>query len=148
METDGSSRIRKLLGPVLLDSASIQKRVLELGAQITTDYKYQSPLMVVILKGAAIFHADLIRCIQLDLSYDFMAVGSYGDSTVSSGEVPCEVKHYADSARLRWSAIETAIMQVVSAMLVLRANDGYIFAAIGHSDARYRYEIEVIRLAA
>lgn len=87
METDGSGRAPKLLGPVLLDSSTIQKRVHELGSQITSDYKHKSPLLVGILKGASIFHSDLVRSILLDLSYDFMAVGSYGSSTASSGEV-------------------------------------------------------------
>ncbi len=87
MKTHESDLFRKSLGPVLLDSASIQKRVFELGLRITADYKNKSPLLVGILKGASIFHADLVRSIRLDLSYDFMAVGSYGDSTVSSGEV-------------------------------------------------------------
>ena len=75
------------MGAVLLDSSTIQKRVRKLGSQITLDYNDRSPLLVGILKGASIFHSDLVRSIRLDLSYDFMAVGSYGNSTVSSGEV-------------------------------------------------------------
>ena len=87
METHETDLYHKLLGPVLLDSSTIQKRVHELGARITSDYKDKSPLVVGILKGASIFHADLVRSVRLGLSYDFMAVGSYGDSTVNSGEV-------------------------------------------------------------
>lgn len=87
METHDSGRLHRLLGPVLLDSSTIQKRVRELGVQITSDYQGKSPLLVGILKGAGIFHSDLVRSIELDLSYDFMAVGSYGNSTTSSGEV-------------------------------------------------------------
>jgi len=72
---------------ILLDSATIQKRVRELGAEIARDYQGRRPLLVAILKGASIFHADLVRAIALQVSFDFMAVESYGASTESSGEV-------------------------------------------------------------
>ncbi len=75
------------VGPVLLDAATIQKRVRELGAQITEDYRGKKPHLVAILRGASIFHADLVRAIDLGLSFDFIAVGSYGADTASSGEV-------------------------------------------------------------
>jgi hypoxanthine phosphoribosyltransferase len=70
-----------------LDSQTIQKRVSELGGLIERDYFAKNPHLVCILKGASIFHADLIRSVSLDLSYDFIAVGSYGAQTKSSGEV-------------------------------------------------------------
>jgi hypoxanthine phosphoribosyltransferase len=72
---------------VLIDAATIQARVRELGAQITRDYWGKTPHLIGILKGACIFHADLVRAIDLGVSIDFIAVGSYGASTVSSGEV-------------------------------------------------------------
>ncbi len=75
------------LGPVLLDAPTILKRVRELGARITRDYRGKSPHLIGILKGATIFHADLVRAIDLDLSMDFIAVASYGKATRSSGEV-------------------------------------------------------------
>ncbi len=75
------------LDRILIDSASIQKRVREIGEEIARDYKGNKPLLVAILKGASIFHADLVRSIDLQVSFDFMAVGSYGSSTQSSGEV-------------------------------------------------------------
>ena len=87
MAVDSNQSLDGALGPVLLDAASIQKRVVELGAQITRDYRGKIPHLVGILKGATIFHADLIRAIDLALSIDFIAVASYGDSTKTSGEV-------------------------------------------------------------
>jgi hypoxanthine phosphoribosyltransferase len=75
------------VGPVLLDAQTIGKRVRELGAQISGDYRGKTPHLIGILKGASIFHADLVRAINLELSLDFIAVGSYGDLTKSSGEV-------------------------------------------------------------
>jgi hypoxanthine phosphoribosyltransferase len=77
----------KSIGPVLLEAGKIQHRVRELGSRITQDYSGKSLHLVGILKGASIFHSDLVRTIELELSLDFMAVGSYGDRTASSGEV-------------------------------------------------------------
>jgi hypoxanthine phosphoribosyltransferase len=87
LETEENHSFRKNPGQVLLDSSTIEKRVRELGEQITSDYSGKELFLVGILKGASIFHADLVRSIRLDLAYDFIAVGSYGDSTASSGEV-------------------------------------------------------------
>jgi hypoxanthine phosphoribosyltransferase len=75
------------VGPVLLDTQTIQRRVRELGARIAEDYRGKKPHLIAILKGASIFHADLVRAIDLELSFDFIAVASYGDLTKSSGEV-------------------------------------------------------------
>jgi hypoxanthine phosphoribosyltransferase len=80
-------RVHESVESVLLDSQTIQSRVRELGAQITLDYGGKNPHVVGVLKGASIFHADLVRSIELELSFDFIAVGSYGDRTRSSGEV-------------------------------------------------------------
>jgi hypoxanthine phosphoribosyltransferase len=75
------------LGPPLFTADAIQKRVRELGAAITRDYQGRSPHLIAILKGASVFHADLIRAIELPVSCDFIAVASYGALTKSSGEV-------------------------------------------------------------
>jgi hypoxanthine phosphoribosyltransferase len=75
------------VGSILIDAKAIGERVRELGRRITSDYRGKTPHVVAILKGACLFHADLIREIELDLTVDFIAVGSYGASTASSGEV-------------------------------------------------------------
>ena len=75
------------LGEVVVDEASLQKRIAELGHQITEDYTDRSPLLVGVLKGAFMFMADLARAIRLPLEFDFMAVSSYGSATKSSGVV-------------------------------------------------------------
>lgn len=75
------------VGPVLIDAGTIQRRVRELGGQIAGDYQGKNPHLIAILRGASIFHADLVRAIDLGLSFDFIAVGSYGAGPASSGEV-------------------------------------------------------------
>src|SRR3954452_11777841 len=63
---------------VLISRQDIAKRVGELGAQITKDFAGQSVNLVGVLKGAAIFLSDLARQVQLDATFDFIAVSSYG----------------------------------------------------------------------
>jgi hypoxanthine phosphoribosyltransferase len=87
MENQWLSRCNESIGPILLDCGTIQKRVREIGIQITEEYRGKTPHLICILKGANIFHADLVRSIELELSYDFIAVASYGKLTKSSGEV-------------------------------------------------------------
>jgi hypoxanthine phosphoribosyltransferase len=75
------------LGPVLLSEEEIEKRIDELGAEITRDYEGRPPLLVGVLKGAFVFMADLARAIDLPVEMDFMAVSSYGTATKTSGIV-------------------------------------------------------------
>ncbi len=72
---------------VLITRDQIGDRVAELAAQITADYAGQSVVLVGVLKGAAIFLSDLARQIQLDTTFDFISVSSYGSGKQSSGEV-------------------------------------------------------------
>ena len=74
---------------VFLTASQIAVRIGELGAQITADYpNVKDPLVLVgVLKGAALFLADLARAIHRPLEFDFVAVVSYGAATHSSGEV-------------------------------------------------------------
>lgn len=72
---------------VLLSTEEIQKRVEELGAQITEEYRGKELLAVGILKGSNMFMSDLIRQITIPMQIDFMMVSSYGNATESSGVV-------------------------------------------------------------
>ncbi|HKI27150.1 MAG TPA: hypoxanthine phosphoribosyltransferase [Candidatus Sulfotelmatobacter sp.] len=64
---------------VLIPRQDIEKRVSELGAQITKDFAGQSVIFVGVLKGAAIFLSDLARHVDLDATFDFIGVSSYGN---------------------------------------------------------------------
>ena len=78
---------RDELGPVVVSAEAIQEKIAELGAAITRDYDGRAPLLVGVLKGAAVFLADLSRHIELAVRVDFMAISSYGSATKSSGIV-------------------------------------------------------------
>ena len=75
------------IGRVVVSPADVQRRVAELGRQITEDYAGDPPLLVGVLKGAMLFMSDLMRAIELAVDVDFMAVSSYGAATKSSGVV-------------------------------------------------------------
>ena len=72
---------------ILISREEIAEKVRELGRQISEDYRGKTIFAVGILKGSAVFMADLIREIEGDVEIDFMAVSSYGDATSSSGNV-------------------------------------------------------------
>ena len=82
-----SAKIYRALDRILVTKEEIAKKVKELGQQITRDYEGKQPVLVCILKGAAIFFSDLIREIDLPLTADFMAISSYGSATKTSGVV-------------------------------------------------------------
>lgn len=71
----------------MISAEEIARRVKELGAEITRDYKDKNLVLVIILKGSFIFAADLCRAIDLPLRVDFLGVRSYGEGTESSGVV-------------------------------------------------------------
>jgi hypoxanthine phosphoribosyltransferase len=78
------------LGQVLVTAEDLQRRVAELGEQISRDYAIAPtrPLLLVgVLKGAVFFLSDLMRYIDIPVEVDFMAVASYGSATDSSGVV-------------------------------------------------------------
>ncbi len=86
---------------VLFSVHEIEQRVRDVGRRITEDYRNQSIVLVGVLKGAAIFLADLARAIEVDNTFDFVAVSSYGKGKTTTGavklikdlDVPIEGKH-------------------------------------------------------
>ncbi len=86
---------------ILFSKSQIAERVQALGEEISADYAGKSVVLIGVLKGAAIFLADIARAIEVDNTFDFVAVSSYGRAKVSSGAVklikdiddPIEGKH-------------------------------------------------------
>ena len=74
-------------GRVLISREEIAARVGELGRAIAGEHAGHVPLLVGVLKGAAVFMADLIRAIPTPMAIDFMGVSSYGPGARSSGAV-------------------------------------------------------------
>ncbi len=81
------SHLSGVLERVLLSEDQIRARVEEMAAQIASDYRDRPPLLVGVLKGAAMIMADLSRALPMSVEMDWMAVSSYGSGTTSSGVV-------------------------------------------------------------
>lgn len=72
---------------VLFTEEELKACVKEMGRRITEDYEGQGLVVVSVLRGAAIFMADLVREIKLPIEMDYMCVSSYGNGAKSSGVV-------------------------------------------------------------
>ena len=72
---------------VLISEEELQEKIAELGAALTKEYEGKFPLAIGVLKGALPFMSDLIKRFDGYIEIDFMDVSSYGNATVSSGEV-------------------------------------------------------------
>ncbi|MGM0126186.1 hypoxanthine-guanine phosphoribosyltransferase [Enterococcus sp. AZ194] len=79
--------LEKDIERILITREQIQARCAELGKELSELYKGKNPLVVGVLKGAVPFMSDVVREIDTYVELDFMDVSSYGNATVSSGEV-------------------------------------------------------------
>ena len=75
------------LTEVLLCKEQIAQKVAELGRQISVCYAGKELFLVVVLKGACVFAADLMRGLDLPLTLDFVILSSYGGGESSSGKI-------------------------------------------------------------
>ncbi|MBD5504177.1 MAG: hypoxanthine phosphoribosyltransferase [Lachnospiraceae bacterium] len=72
---------------VLLSEEEVNKRIREIGDQISRDYAGKQVHLVCVLKGGSFFMCELAKRITVPVSFDFMSVSSYGKDTKSSGVV-------------------------------------------------------------
>ncbi|WP_036729108.1 hypoxanthine phosphoribosyltransferase [Peptoniphilus mikwangii] len=72
---------------IIFTREEITKRIKELGAELTKEYKDKDLIVISLLRGSFIFAADLVREIDTVLEIDFLTTASYGNSEVSSGRV-------------------------------------------------------------
>ena len=72
---------------LLFSRETIQERVKELAARISSDYEGQEPVFIGVLNGAVFFFADLTRELDIPIKIDFIRAASYGSEMTSSGEI-------------------------------------------------------------
>jgi hypoxanthine phosphoribosyltransferase len=72
---------------VLFGREDVRRRVQELGRTIAGDYVGREPVFITVLKGGAVFLADLMRAVDLPVETHFMAISRYGDADESLGRV-------------------------------------------------------------
>jgi hypoxanthine phosphoribosyltransferase len=78
---------REAIQRVLFTEAELRCRIQSLGRAIATDYQGRDLVFVAVLKGALMFSADLARAVDLPLTIDYIALSSYGNRHLSSGQV-------------------------------------------------------------
>ena len=101
---------------VMIPEEEVDKKIAELGKQISEDYAGKQVHLICILKGSVFFTCELAKRITVPVSLDFMSVSSYGDGTKSSGIVKIskdldeslEGRHYIIS----WMYLQREIRQV------------------------------------
>lgn len=71
----------------MLSEVEIQKRIAELGKEISEEYKTKLPIFIGILNGSFMFMSDLMKNININCEIDFFKLSSYGDEKISSGKV-------------------------------------------------------------
>lgn len=80
--------LNKDIKEVIISEKELENRIKEMGKEITEHYNNDDEIIMIgILRGAVLFMSDLARNINLHLTFDFMDVSSYGESTTSSGVV-------------------------------------------------------------
>jgi hypoxanthine phosphoribosyltransferase len=132
----------------LLSAETIAARVRELGARITHDYQGEELAIVAVLAGSFMFAADLVRCIDLPLSVDFLGVRSYGDATSTSGVVrlthdlthPIEGKHVLVVEDI----VDTGLtVRYLLSTFAARSPRSLRLCALLHKPARARVDVPV-----
>ncbi len=71
----------------LIDKEKIDKKTKEIGTSLTQQFKGQTPIVLGVLNGSFMFYSDLIRNMDLDVICDFVALTSYGNDHITTGEV-------------------------------------------------------------
>lgn len=79
--------IDKSILKLYIGKETIIRRVKELAARISDDYRGKVPIFIGVLNGAFVFMSDLVRNVKLDSEIDFLKLSSYGDNKISTGDV-------------------------------------------------------------
>ena len=82
-----SAELERGVESILIEEATLQARIAELGEEISADYAGRDLLLLGVLKGAVFFMSDLMRHLTVPCEIDFMAISSYGAGVDSSGVV-------------------------------------------------------------
>ncbi len=112
------TKLHNDIAAVRISAETIAERVRVLGQQISHDYEGKDLVLVGILTGSTLFLADLVRSITIPLSFDFVAVDSYGDHAKASGVVRI-MKDLDEPVESRHVLV---IEDVISEKLSLRLN--------------------------
>jgi hypoxanthine phosphoribosyltransferase len=94
---------------ILFDDQAIAEKVREIAARISADYAGKELVLICILKGAAVFTADLMRQLALPVTVEFIQVASYGTSTISSKIIAVQNDEEIDIAGKHVLLVDTIV---------------------------------------
>lgn len=120
-----------VIGTVMITQEEILEKARDIGGQITRDFAGEEIVMVGILRGAVLWMADLMKCVELDMTIDFMAVSSYGAATKTSGVVKINKDLDTDIA----DKVVIIVEDIVDSGVTLNYLKGY-FASRGAREIR------------
>lgn len=126
--------------------AQIAQMAASLSARLSEDYAGRTPLLIGVLTGAFIFMADLVRGLDIECELDFVRMESYGDSTVSSGQVTKSLGSKIDPAGRDVIIVEEIVdtgLTVKALVAELEAAGAKSVAICSLVDKRSRREVEL-----
>lgn len=118
------------ISAILYDECTIQRKISELGEQLSVDYEDKKPVMISVLKGSVVFLADLIRACTINMTVDFISLSSYGNKTESSGSVSLEKVFNTDLSDRHVIIVEDIIDTGLSLSYLLKYLDRFKPASI------------------
>ncbi len=137
----------EFIDEILLDEKTIEKRVAELGAQISRDYAGEELLVVVLLRGGITFAADLTRNMTIPHSLDCMSLSSYGVGYyATSGNVRVNLDLLTNIEGLNVLLVEDIIdsgRTLAHVMQMLRTREPKSLKSCVLLDKKYRREVPV-----
>jgi len=137
----------EFMDEVLVDERAIEKRVAELGAQISRDYQGEELLVVCLLRGGITFTADLCRCLTIPHTLDCMALSSYGVGRyASSGNVRVNLDLHTNIEGLNVLLVEDIVdsgRTLAQVLEMLRTRHPKNLKACVLLDKKYRREVPV-----
>lgn len=129
---------------ILHSASEIERRVNDLGAQLTRDYAGRAPLFVGVLKGVTCFMADLMRHTSLPISIDFMTISSYEGDRSGAVRIVQDLAEdiHGRDVLLVEDIVDTG-MTLATLLTMLRAREPATLAVCALLDKRVRRLVEV-----
>ena len=139
---------KDVLKEILIEESDLQKRIAELGKQISEDYRGEDLLLICLLRGAVLFLTDLMRRIDIPHTIDFMSVSSYGEGVrESSGAVRITMDIRTDIRNRNVLIVEDIIdsgNSLSSVIALLQARHPKTLQACTLLDKTSRREVDVL----
>lgn len=131
-----------------ISSEKIKERICQMGAEISGDYAGKEIVVVGILNGAFMFCADLVREIKSPVRLDFMLTSSYGDGTVSSGNIKIKLDMKKSVQNKHVLIVEDIVdtgMTISCLLEMMKARNpaSIKLASLLYKPARAKYKIDI-----